>query len=79
MAEDYIKEHIIKDKTDDEKDLIDLKNFLKTLKTVQKVELNAYHTLGVYKWGELGFKYPLEGVRPANADDVARAKRILEI
>jgi len=75
----WIRQVLIPGYTDDEKDLIDLKNFLKTLKTVQKVELNAYHTLGVYKWGELGLKYPLEGVRPANADDVARAKRILEI
>ena len=75
----WIRQVLIPGYTDDEKDLIDLKNFLKALKTVQKVELNAYHTLGVYKWGELGFQYPLEGVRPANMDDIARAKRILEI
>ena len=43
----WIRQVLIPGYTDDEKDLIDLKNFLKTLKTVQKVELNAYHTLGV--------------------------------
>lgn len=75
----WIRQVLVPGYTDDEKDLIDLREFLKTLKTVQKIELNPYHTLGVYKWGELGFKYPLEGVRPANADDVQRAKRILEI
>ena len=75
----WIRQVIIPGITDDEKDLIDLKNFIKSLKTVQKVELNSYHTLGVYKWEKLGLEYPLKGVRPANNKDIERAKRILEI
>ncbi len=75
----WIRQVIIPGITDDEKDLIDLKNFIKSLKTVERVELNPYHNLGVYKWENLGFDYPLKGIRPANSDDIQRAKQILEI
>ena len=75
----WIRQVIIPGITDDENDLIRLKEFLQTLKTVEKIELNPYHTLGVYKWEDLGLKYPLKGVRQANTEDIERAKRILGI
>lgn len=75
----WIRQVIIPGITDEEKDLIDLKNFLSTLKTVQKIELNSYHTLGIYKWNQLGVEYPLKNIRPANNDDIIRAKQILGI
>lgn len=75
----WIRQVIIPGFTDDENDLIRLKEFLQTLKTVEKIELNPYHTLGVYKWEDLGLEYPLKGVRQANTEDIERAKRILGI
>ena len=57
----WIRQVIIPGITDDENDLIRLKEFLQTLKTVEKIELNPYHTLGVYKWEDLGLEYPLKG------------------
>lgn len=75
----WIRQVIIPGITDDENDLIRLKEFLQTLKTIEKVELNPYHTLGVYKWEDLGLEYPLKGVRQANNEDIERAKRILGI
>lgn len=75
----WIRQVIIPGFTDDENDLIRLKEFLQTLKTVEKIELNPYHTLGVYKWEDLGLEYPLKGVRQANNEDIERAKRILGI
>ena len=71
----WIRQVIIPGITDDENDLIRLKEFLQT----QKIELNPYHTLGVYKWEDLGLEYPLKGVRQANTEDIERAKRILGI
>jgi pyruvate formate lyase activating enzyme len=44
---------------------------------VQKVEVLPYHTMGAYKWEKLGIPYPLEGVKPPDAEDVSRAERIL--
>lgn len=75
----WIRQVIIPGITDDENDLIRLKEFLQTLKTVEKIELNPYHTLGVYKWEDLGLEYPLKGVRQASTEDIERAKRILGI
>ena len=60
-------------------DLLKLKDFISSLDTVDRVELLPYHNLGEYKWKELGFKYPLEGIREANDDDINRAKEILGI
>lgn len=75
----WIRQVIIPGITDDENDLIRLKEFLQTLKTVEKIELNPYHTLGVYKWEDLGLENPLKGVRQANTEDIESAKRILGI
>ena len=65
--------------TDSKEDLEKLKTFLSTLNNVKKIEILPYHSIGKYKWEKLGVKYELEGVRDANNDDVARAKKILDI
>ena len=75
----WIRQVIIPGFTDDEKDLKKLKRFLSTLKTVKKVELLPYHSLGKHKWIDLGLTYELEGVPSATAKDIKRAKEILEI
>lgn len=75
----WIRQVLIPEITDEESDLIKLKEFIKTLKTVEKVEIHPYHNMGAFKWKELGYVYPLENVRNANEQDVARAKKILEI
>ena len=72
----WIRQVIVPGVTDDHKDLVELKNFISTLKTVQKVEFLAYHDMGKYKWEKLGISYPLEGVRVATQEDVERAKKI---
>lgn len=75
----WIRQVLIPGLTDDEKDLLDLKNFISSLKTVEKVEIQPYHNMGKFKWENLGLKYPLEEVRSANEEDIKRAKNILEI
>ena len=75
----WIRQVLIPGYTDDEEDLLKLKNFILSLNGVDKIEILPYHSMGKYKWEKLGFKYELEGVREATEDDVNRAKRILEI
>ena len=75
----WIRQVLVPGYTDDENDLLKLKEFLSSLSNVQKIELLPYHDMGKFKWKELGFKYPLENVRVANSDDVDRAKKILGI
>lgn len=73
----WIRQVLVPGITDDTQDLIDLRMFIKSLKTVEKVEILPYHDMGKFKWQDLGCKYELEGVRPANSDDVKRAKELL--
>ena len=75
----WIRQVLVPGYTDDEKDLLKLKDFISTLDTVEKVQILPYHSMGKYKWEKLRMKYPLDGVRDANQDDVTRAKKILGI
>lgn len=75
----WIRQVLVPGYTDKEDDLLKLKEFISTLKTVDKVEILPYHDMGKFKWLELGLKYPLEGVAVATDADVKRAKKILEI
>ena len=63
----WIRQVLVPGYTDDEKDLLKLKDFLSSLKTVQKIELLPYHNLGKHKWEALNKAYP------------ERAKKILGI
>lgn len=75
----WIRQVLIPGYTDDEQDLLKLKDFIASLKTVQKVELLPYHDMGKFKWKKLGIKYDLEGIRPANLQDIEKAKKLLGI
>ena len=75
----WIRQVLIPSITDDEKDLIKLKEFISSLKTVEKIEILPYHSLGKYKWENLGLAYQLENIPDATAEDVNHVKEILEI
>ena len=75
----WIRQVIVPGFTDEKQDLLKLKNFINSLKTVERVELLPYHSVGEFKWKKLGLNYPLEGVRQADDNDIKRAKEILGI
>ena len=43
------------------------------------MELLPYHTMGRFKWEEMGLTYPLEGVPDASKEDMTRAYKILNL
>ena len=75
----WIRQVLVPGITDNEKDLIKLKKFISTLKTVEKVEVLPYHSLGKHKWIDLGLVYDLENVPDATVNDIKRAKKLLDI
>lgn len=75
----WIRQVIIPGITDDTKDLQQLKDFIDSLKTVQKVELLKYHDMGKFKWENLGYSYELDNISPATEEDIERAKKILKL
>lgn len=75
----WIRQVILPGYTDDENDLLKLKDFIESLSNVEKIELLPYHDLGKFKWKELGFEYSLNDVKSATQEDINRAKTILNI
>lgn len=75
----WIRQVLIPGITDNNEDLLKLKNLIASLKTVKKVELLPYHDMGKFKWKRLGLPYSLEGVRSANLEDIKKAKKVLGI
>lgn len=73
----WIRQVLVPGITDKEEDLYKLKEFLATLKTVEKIDILPYHNLGQFKWVNLNIEYPLEKTRTATNEDVKKAKEIL--
>lgn len=74
----WIRQVVIPGITDNKEDLLELKDFIHSLKNVKNVELLKYHTLGKNKWEALKIPYELEGIRDATQKDIERVKAILE-
>ena len=75
----WIRHVLVPTITDGEQDLKKLREFINTLKTVEKTEILPYHTLGKFKWENLGLKYPLENLPTPSPEQVEKAKKILNI
>lgn len=73
----WIRHVLVPGITDDDALLVRTAAFIRGLGNVRRVEVLPYHTLGAYKWGELGMEYTLEGVEPPSAERVRNAERIL--
>ncbi|MGN0808120.1 MAG: pyruvate formate-lyase-activating protein [Candidatus Coproplasma sp.] len=73
----WIRHVLVPKLTDNDGYLKELSSFIKSLKTVEKVEVLPYHTMGVVKYERLGITYPLKGVEPPTAERVKNAREIL--
>ena len=73
----WIRHVLVPGITDSEEDLQALAGFLNTLKTVEKREILPYHTLGIYKWENLGLEYSLKEILSPTPQEVQRAEKII--
>ncbi len=73
----WIRHVLVPGITDDDAQLYKLREIIKTLKTVKKVEVLPYHNMGEVKYEKLGMDYALKGVRPPEKERVENARRIL--
>lgn len=64
----WIRHVVVPGLTDGEEHIKALKEFIKDIPNVEKVELLPYHLLGVNKYKTLGITYPLEGVPEMDKD-----------
>lgn len=74
----WIRHVLVSTINTDEVYLKRLHQFVAQLKNVERVEVLPYHTLGAYKWKELGLEYPLEGIPTPSDQQLQIANTILE-
>ena len=75
----WIRHVLVPERNDKDEYLHRLADFIHTLKNVERVEVLPYHTLGVFKWEQLGIAYPLKGIDPPTAERVRNAEEILKL
>ena len=73
----WIRHVLVLERSDYDEYLIKLDEFIQSLDNVQKVEVLPYHTLGAYKWDELGYEYKLKGIDPPSVERVENANKLL--
>ena len=73
----WIRHVLVPERSDKDEYLHRLHDFIETLDNVEKVEVLPYHTLGVFKWHDLGVKYELEDIMPPTKEEIQRADDIL--
>ena len=73
----WIRYVLVPENTDFDEDLDKLGEFISKLSNVKKVEVLPYHTLGVFKWENLGMKYRLEGIGTPTSGRITNARKRL--
>lgn len=63
--------------TDQLDDIQELRKFIDSLKSVVKIEVLPYHTMGEKKYSELGLAYRLAGIKPPAPELIAKVSQIL--
>lgn len=72
--------HVLVPERSDRDDYLDrLHDFIETLDNVKRVEVLPYHTLGEFKWEQLGIPYPLKGINPPTKERIQNAEARLKI
>lgn len=75
----WIRHVLVPGLTDGKEDLKALRKKLDEWTNVSRVEILPYHTLGLFKWENLGIPYSLEGVPVPTEEQVKEAEEILGI
>lgn len=73
----WIRQVLVPGWTDSEDTLRATRRWIDGLKTVERVEVLPYHTLGKTKYEALGIPYPLGNTPVPDAESVKRAEQIL--
>lgn len=71
----WIRHVLVPEHSDFDEDLDALGDFIDTLSNVDRVEILPYHTLGKFKWENLGIPYTFENISPPSAERIENAKQ----
>lgn len=74
----WIRHVIVPGLTDSNSLLNRLADHLKNYRVIEKVELLPYHTMGQYKYEQLGLAYALKGIDPLSKERLENAQEIFK-
>lgn len=74
----WIRNVLVPKYSDFDEDIALTGEFIKKLSSVERAEVLPYHTLGKFKWEELGIKYELEEINPPESERIEFAKKCLQ-
>lgn len=69
--------HVLLNNYETNEELKELREFIETLKNVEKIEVLPYHTMGIVKYESLNIPYPLKDMEPPDKKQIENAKKIL--
>ena len=75
----WIRHVLVPGGSDNDEQLRKLNEFINTLNNVDRVQVLPYHSLGTFKWEQLGIDYPLKGVEPPTKERIENAQKLLHI
>ncbi len=73
----WIRHVLVPTLSDYDEDLDELARFISRLSNVEKVQVLPYHTLGRFKWENLGLEYALDGIAPPDSARIDNAEKKL--
>lgn len=74
----WIRHVVVPGITDNDERLTDVAKHIARYTCIERVEVLPYHTMGKYKYQELGIPYPLEGVEDLSEERKNNAVKIFE-
>ncbi len=72
----WIRYVLVPEWTDKDHLIEKLADYVQTMPNVERVEVLPYHTMARYKYENLGWGYPLDGIQPPTPERVENAKNI---
>ena len=73
----WIRHVVVPGYTFDDNRLKALAEYLSQYSVIEKVDLLPYHTMGKFKYQNLGIDYPLEGVKDLTKEELQHAKDVI--
>lgn len=74
----WIRQVIVPGINDNEEYILGLKKYIKGINNIEKIELLPYHTMGVFKYNKLNFKYRLENVPDMDVEKCKKLESLLK-
>ncbi len=75
----WIRHVVVPGYTYNDERLKSLADYLSQYSVIERIELLPYHTMGRFKYQNMGIEYPLEGVKDLTDVELERAKGIMKI